>query len=172
MVDAILYWMDRWERRGWKTKAGKQVENEDLWKEIKAAMEGQTGSTKVIKVPSHVDIEGNERADDMAKEGVKKHGKKMRDEREQKAAEEARERKRQRQEEEGSNTSKWRSTPRKRFSPENPELMPLGKRLRPNSVQMLIDMGPLLAPISVPVPRMRAVTYLDLRSQLTAAEQV
>ena len=62
--------MDGWERRGWKTKAGKQVENEVLWKEIKAAMEGQTGSTKVIKVPSHVDIEGNERADDMAKEGV------------------------------------------------------------------------------------------------------
>ena len=134
-------------------------------------MQDRTGSTKVIKVPSHVDIEGNERADDMAKEGVKKHGKKMRDEREQKAAEEARERKRQRQEEEGSNTSKWRSTPRKRFSPENPELMPLGKRYKSNSAQVLIDLGPLLGPAAVTLPRMRAVTYLDLHSQLTA-EQV
>ena len=35
VVDAILYWMEGWERRGWKTKAGKQVEKKDLWKEMK-----------------------------------------------------------------------------------------------------------------------------------------
>ena len=27
-----------------------------------------------VKVPSHVDLEGNERADELADEGVKKHG--------------------------------------------------------------------------------------------------
>ena len=48
------------------------------------------GRTEVIRVPSHVDIEGNKRADTMAKEGVKKHGQKMRDE---KREEEAKERK-------------------------------------------------------------------------------
>ena len=56
VVDAILYWIVGWERRGWKTKAGKLVENEDLWREIKAALEERTGGTRVIKVPSHVDI--------------------------------------------------------------------------------------------------------------------
>ena len=72
--------MQGWERRGWKPKAGKQVENEDLWREIKTALDEQTGRTEIIKVPSHVDTEGNESADELAKEGVKKHGKKMRDE--------------------------------------------------------------------------------------------
>ena len=48
VVDAIQYWMKGWERRGWKTKAGKQVENEDLWREIKAATEDRTGRTEVI----------------------------------------------------------------------------------------------------------------------------
>ena len=83
VVDAILYWMKGWERRGWKTESGKQEENGDLWRELKAAMDERTGRTEVIKVPSHVDIERNKRADEMAKEGVRKHGKKMRDEKEQ-----------------------------------------------------------------------------------------
>ena len=43
VVDAILYWMEGWERRGWKTKTGKKVENEDLWREIKAGLEERTG---------------------------------------------------------------------------------------------------------------------------------
>ena len=50
-------------------------------------------------------------------------------------------------------------------------MMPIGKRSRPNSVQQLIDLGTLLAPMVVAVPRIRPVTYLDLHSQLTA-EQV
>ena len=103
VVDAIQYWMHGWVRRGWKTKAGKQVKNEDLWREIKTALEERTGRVEVIKVPSHVDIEGDERADEMAKEGVKKHGQKMRDEKEQEKAEEAREKKRQRKGEEENN---------------------------------------------------------------------
>ena len=49
--------------------------------------------------------------------------------------------------------------------------MPFGKRSRPNSAQLLINLGPLLAPVVVTVPRIRPVTYLDLHSQLTA-EQV
>ena len=49
--------------------------------------------------------------------------------------------------------------------------MPIGKRSWPNSAQLLINLGPLLAPMVVTVPRIRPVTYLDLHSQLTA-EQV
>ena len=171
VVDAILYWIVGWERRGWKTKAGQQVENEDLWREIKAAVEERTGDTKVIKVPSHVDIEGNEMADELADKGVKKHGKKMRGEKEQEVAEVAREKRRKRQEVEETNTVEFKSTPPKKFPPEKPDMMPIGKRSRPNSAQQLINLGPLLAPLVVTVPCIRPVTYLDLHSQLTA-EQV
>ena len=117
VVDAILYWLEGWERRGWKTKAGKKVENEDLWKEIKAALEDRTGSTKVIKVPSHVDIEGNEKADEMAKEGVKKHGKKMRDEKEQEVAEAAREKGRNGRRRRRQTRRSLKAPPRKSFPP-------------------------------------------------------
>ena len=54
---------------------------------------------------------------------------------------------------------------------EKTDVTPVEKRYRPNSAQLLIDLGPLLAPVAMPMPRMRAVTYLDLHSQLTA-EQV
>ena len=91
-------------------KAGKRVENEDLWREMKAGLEERT-------MPWHVDIEGNERADEMANEGVKKHGKKMRDEKEQEVAEGVREQRRKRRAEEEANTVEFKSTPRKSFPP-------------------------------------------------------
>ena len=125
----------------------------------------------MIKVPSHVDIEGNEEADALADAGVKKHGKKMRGEKEQEVAEVNREKRRKQQAEEEANTVEFKSAPPKKFPPENADVMPMGKRSRPNSAQLLIDLGPLLAPVVVTVPRIRPVTYLDLHGQL-AAEQV
>ena len=74
VVDTILYWLAGWERRGWKTKPGKPVENADLWQEIKEALVERTAPTWWVKVPSHMGVEGNEQADRLAKEGVKRHG--------------------------------------------------------------------------------------------------
>ena len=93
------------------------MENEDLWRGIKAAAEERTGDTRVIKVPSHVDIEGNEMADALADKGVKKHGKKMRGEKEQEVAEVAREKRRKRQAEEEANTVEFKSAPPEKVSP-------------------------------------------------------
>ena len=93
------------------------MENEDLWREIKAALEDRTGGTRVIKVPSHVDIEGNEEADALADAGVKKQGKKMRGEKEQEVAEVNKERRRKRQAEEEANTVEFKSAPQKSFPP-------------------------------------------------------
>ena len=75
------------------------------------------GGTRVIKVPSHVDIEGNEMADALADEGVDKHGKKMRGEKEQEVAEVAREKRRKRQAEEEANTVEFKSTSPEKVSP-------------------------------------------------------
>uniref|UniRef100_A0A7S1I0U6 ribonuclease H n=1 Tax=Eutreptiella gymnastica TaxID=73025 RepID=A0A7S1I0U6_9EUGL len=83
VVDTILYWMEGWRRRGWKTKMGKPVENVDLWQEIVEALENRRAETIWIKVPSHMDIEGTERADKLAKQGVKKHRVPMREEEKQ-----------------------------------------------------------------------------------------
>ena len=58
-----------------------------------------------------------------------------------------------------------------KFPPEKPEVMPQGKKCKPNSAQILIDLGSLLPSVAVAIPRMYPVTYLDLRSQL-GAEQV
>ena len=80
-------------------------------------MEERTGGTRVINVPSHVDIEGNEMADALANEGVKKHGKKMRGEKEQEVAEVAREKRRKQQAEEEANTVELKSTPPRKIFP-------------------------------------------------------
>ena len=105
------------------------MENEEFWREMKTAREERTGGTRVIKVPSHVDIEGNEMADALADKGVKKHGKKMRGEKEQELAEVNREKRRKRQAEEEANTVEFKSAPPKKFPPENADVMPMGKRI-------------------------------------------
>ena len=64
---------------------------------------------------------------------MKKHGKKMRGEKEQEVAEVAREKRRKRQAEEEANTVEFKSAPLKKFPPEKADLMPNGKRSRLNS---------------------------------------
>ena len=101
------------------------------WKKTEPG--GKEGSSKVIKVPSHLDIEGNEMADAVANKGVKKHGKKVRDQKEQEVAEVVREKRRKRQAEEEANTGVFKNTLPKKFPPEKTDVMPMGKRSRPNS---------------------------------------
>ena len=70
VVDTVLHWLAGWERRGWKTELGRLVENADLWQEISEALADRTAQTWWIKVPLHMDMEGNERADMLAKKGT------------------------------------------------------------------------------------------------------
>ena len=55
-------------------KLGKLAKNVELWQDAKEASEEQTGGMCWIKVPSRTDMEGDEPADGLAKEGVRKHG--------------------------------------------------------------------------------------------------
>ena len=121
VVDTVLYWMEGWKRRGWKTKSGNPLENVDLWMEIQELLEERTAETFWVKVPSHVDIEGNEQADALAKKGVEKHGVKLKGEEGQVGETENRKRKVQDEQEGGE--ERWSRGLRKKFPEDKAEYM-------------------------------------------------
>tara|TARA_B100000508_G_scaffold123897_1_gene106874 strand:- start:6199 stop:6900 length:702 start_codon:yes stop_codon:yes gene_type:complete len=64
VIEGATGWTFGWVKNGWKTKAGTDVLNKELWQELVDLL-------KVVKVdwhkvPGHVGIIGNERADDIA----------------------------------------------------------------------------------------------------------
>lgn len=63
-------WIENWKKRGWKKANKKPVENQDLWKEMLAAMNDHKVSW--IKVKGHADNELNNRVDRLAVEASKK----------------------------------------------------------------------------------------------------
>ena len=46
----------------------------DLWQQLYGKLLSRRGEQEWVNVPSHLDLEGNERADELASEGVQKHG--------------------------------------------------------------------------------------------------
>src|SRR5579875_3752284 len=63
--DGMTSWMAGWKRKGWKTAAGDQVKNKELWIQLEAA----AGDHEVIRwhwVKGHVGHALNERADVLA----------------------------------------------------------------------------------------------------------
>jgi ribonuclease HI len=66
----ISEWLPNWVRRGWKTAAGGAVKNQDLWR----ALSEQAARHQVewFWVKGHAGHPGNEIADALANEGVRK----------------------------------------------------------------------------------------------------
>lgn len=64
VVEGSTGWVFGWLKNGWKTKAGSDVLNKELWQELLPLLQ----KTKIQwnKVPGHVGIIGNERADTIA----------------------------------------------------------------------------------------------------------
>ena len=60
----ITEWMANWQRRNWKTAAGKPVKNADLWRDLLAATEPHTVEWRWVK--GHAGDPGNEEADRLA----------------------------------------------------------------------------------------------------------
>jgi len=60
--------MDNWKKRGWKTAAKKPVKNEDLWRRLDAAIAKH--KINWVWVKGHSGDIGNEKADDLANQGV------------------------------------------------------------------------------------------------------
>ena len=67
--DGITKWIDRWRDNGWRTAAKKPVKNDDLWRQLDAARARHDVSWHWVK--GHAGHAENERADELAREGMK-----------------------------------------------------------------------------------------------------
>jgi ribonuclease HI len=69
VLDGITKWLPGWQRNGWKTAAKQPVKNVDLWQRLVAAM--QPHQVTWTWVRGHNGDPGNERADELARLGIK-----------------------------------------------------------------------------------------------------
>ncbi|HEY9281680.1 MAG TPA: ribonuclease HI [Eoetvoesiella sp.] len=61
-------WLPNWKRRGWRTADKKPVKNADLWQQLDVLVEQHSLKWKWVK--GHAGDPGNERADELANQGV------------------------------------------------------------------------------------------------------
>ena len=66
----VLEWMSNWKKRGWKTASKQPVKNQDLWKQLDDQLAKHQVQWHWVK--GHSGHPGNERADDLANQGVVK----------------------------------------------------------------------------------------------------
>lgn len=69
VVEGAKGWIFGWVKNGWKTKANSDVLNKELWKELLPLL--KQIQIEWHKVPGHVGIAGNERADTIASDFAK-----------------------------------------------------------------------------------------------------
>jgi ribonuclease HI len=68
VMDGINKWMPNWKKRGWKTAAKKPVKNKDLWQALDEAVERHKILWRWVK--GHDGNPGNEKADELANQGI------------------------------------------------------------------------------------------------------
>ena len=68
VMKGISEWIHNWKRRGWMTADKKPVKNDDLWKRLDAARLRHQVDWRWVK--GHAGHELNERADQLAREGM------------------------------------------------------------------------------------------------------
>jgi len=68
VLDGITKWLPNWERRNWQTASKQPVKNVDLWQRLVAAKQRHTVDWHWVK--GHNGDPGNERADELARQGV------------------------------------------------------------------------------------------------------
>jgi ribonuclease HI len=66
--DGITKWIHGWKRNGWKTADKKPVKNMELWQRLDAALANHEISWRWVK--GHAGHAENERADELAREGM------------------------------------------------------------------------------------------------------
>jgi ribonuclease HI len=65
----ITVWLQGWKRNGWRTADRKPVKNQDLWERLEAALHQHTIDWRWVK--GHAGHGLNERADELARDGMK-----------------------------------------------------------------------------------------------------
>ena len=68
--DGVTKWLAGWKMRGWKTAAKTPVKNQDLWKRLEAALGAHQIDWQWVK--GHSGHPENERADDLARQAIKR----------------------------------------------------------------------------------------------------
>jgi ribonuclease HI len=66
--DGITRWIHGWKRNGWKTAEKKPVKNAELWLRLDEALKRHLIEWHWVK--GHAGHDGNERADELAREGM------------------------------------------------------------------------------------------------------
>jgi ribonuclease HI len=65
----ITEWLKGWKQNGWRTSAKKPVKNEDLWRRLDEAAQRHRIDWRWVK--GHAGHDENERADELAREGLR-----------------------------------------------------------------------------------------------------
>ncbi len=68
--DGITKWIHNWKKNGWRTANKKPVKNADLWQRLEAALADHEVRWEWVK--GHAGHPENERADELAREGIEK----------------------------------------------------------------------------------------------------
>lgn len=66
--NGIISWIHNWKKNGWRTADKKPVKNDELWKRLDAALTPHTVRWHWVK--GHAGHEHNERADELARQGI------------------------------------------------------------------------------------------------------
>jgi ribonuclease HI len=67
--NGIMQWIHRWKANGWRTAGKDPVKNEDLWRRLEEATKRHQVTWHWVK--GHAGHEENERADELARAGMK-----------------------------------------------------------------------------------------------------
>ena len=70
----ITEWMKRWKQNNWKNSQRKPVKNIDLWQRLDSAAGRHHVEWRWVQ--GHSGVDGNERADELAREAIPAPGKK------------------------------------------------------------------------------------------------
>ncbi len=70
LKDGITKWIEGWKKRGWKKADKKPVMNADLWKQLDTLVQNRSVNWHWVK--GHDGHAENERADELARQGIPK----------------------------------------------------------------------------------------------------
>ena len=68
VMDGITKWLSNWKKKGWLTSNKKPVKNKDLWQILEESISKHNIEWQWVK--GHAGIPGNEKADELANQGI------------------------------------------------------------------------------------------------------